>query len=83
MSHTKELYILLDSSGYVINGCRWYEPLSGYISLGDSVYPDDLLCGCYQLIDGEFILDQDKYDELHPEELDEFGNPINPASSPL
>ena len=32
---------------------------------------------------GEIVLDQEKYDQMYPEGLDEFGSPINPASFPL
>jgi hypothetical protein len=74
-------YIKLDENNYVIDLVYYEAP--NYSRLEIEERPEDLSCGCYQLIDGEFILDQDKYDEMYPEELDEFGNPINPASSPL
>jgi len=77
----KTLYIRLDASGYVSDAI--YYQHQGYIEFLGKGKPDDLLNECYQLIDGEFVLDQEKYDQMYPEGLDEFGSPINPASFPL
>lgn len=72
MTNHKDLYVLLDSSGYVINACR--QEISNYTLYGKDPYPQDIINGCYKLIDGEFVLDQEKYDSLY----DEFGNSIHP-----
>ena len=68
----KTLYIRLDASGYVSDAI--YYQHQGYLEFLGKGKPDDLLNECYQLIDGEFVLDQDKYDELHPEEQDPWPN---------
>jgi hypothetical protein len=70
----KTLYIRLDASGYVSDAI--YYQHQGYIEFLGEGKPEDLLNECYQLIDGEFILDQEKYDLLYPEEEDPGIPPI-------
>jgi len=60
-------YVLIDASGYVNKAVGY--PAAGYTKL-EVELPNEFVLGCYQLIDGEFILDQEKYDELYPEEQD-------------
>jgi len=70
----KTLYIRLDASGYVSDAI--YYQHQGYIEFLGEGKPEDLLNECYQLIDGEFVLDQEKYDLLYPEEEDPGIPPI-------
>jgi len=70
----KTLYIRLDASGYVSDAI--YYQHQGYIEFLGEGKPEDLLNECYQLIDGEFILDQEKYDLLYPEDEDPGIPPI-------
>jgi len=70
----KTLYIRLDASGYVSDAI--YYQHQGYIEFLGEAKPEDLLNECYQLIDGEFVLDQEKYDLLYPEEEDPGIPPI-------
>jgi hypothetical protein len=71
-----DLYVKLSQNLYVLDAVH-YQP-GDYTLFGEGEFPHDILNQCYQLINGEFVLDQDKYDQMYPEELDEFGNPINP-----
>jgi len=70
----KTLYIRLDASGYVSDAI--YYQHQGYIEFLGEGKPEDLLNECYQLIDGEFVLDQDKYDQMYSEEEDPGIPPI-------
>jgi hypothetical protein len=72
---TSTPHIALDSSGYVTD-MVFYQPGSYQVFEGE--IPEDFKTHCYKLEDGEMVIDQDRHDELYPEELDEFGNPINP-----
>ena len=64
----KKLYVKLDASGYVFDAV-YYQPGDYTEFLGEQK-PDDLLNECYKIVDGEFWLDQDKYDLLYPEDED-------------
>ena len=70
----KKLYIKLDASGYVSDAV-YYQPGDYTEFLGEQK-PDDLLNECYKIVDGEFVLDQEKYDLLYPEEEDPGIPPI-------
>lgn len=62
------LYIKFDASGYVIDGV-FYQP-GTYAEYEGEEIPEGFLNECYKIVDGEFWLDQDKYDLLYPEEED-------------
>ena len=74
MTYGNKLHLKFDASGYVIDGV-FYQPGSYTIFEGEEI-PEDFLNSCYQLIDGEFVLDQEKYDLLYPEEEDPGIPPI-------
>jgi len=72
------IYIKLDEDDYVLDLVH-YQP--GSYTLFEGELPQEegvpaFYCGCYQLIDGEFVLDQEKYDLLYPEEEDPGIPPI-------
>ena len=70
----KTLYIRLDASGYVSDAI-YYEH-QGYIEFLGEGKPEDLLNECYTLSGTSFVLDQEKYDLLYPEEEDPGIPPI-------
>ena len=63
-----KLHLKFDASGYVIDGV-FYQP-GTYTEFQGEDIPEDFLNLCYKIVDGEFWLDQDKYDLMYPEEED-------------
>lgn len=72
-----KLYIKFDASGYVIDGV-FYQP-GTYTEFQGEEIPDCFLNECYKIVDGEFRLDQDKYDLMYPEG-EEHDDPNLPLS---
>jgi hypothetical protein len=70
MQFENKFYFRIED-GYIVDVIRYNR--DNYVFYGISTLPDDIMCGCYKIIDGELVLDQEKYDLLGIE-VDNYDN---------
>lgn len=52
--------IKFDENDYVVDLTQLSPAPSDYIAVEIGDIPHDVMCGCYKLVDGLFVLDEDK-----------------------